>query len=201
MKKALFAVAAMTAACLSTQASAGEFFVGALAHDVTFVGEAVGSGAAGREGGVDLHLGVRSDRIESLGFLGKPQAHALLSINSEGTSNFVAAGFNWPINLGDSGFYIRPGMGIAYTDGETGLPPVNQPGISQAEIDRRLKLYYTRIDFGSKVLFEPELGFGYHLTENTSIELTYTHLSTGQIFHSGKNQGLDDFGASVNFKF
>ncbi len=201
MKKALFAAAAMIAACLSTQASAGEFFVGALQHDVTFVGEAVGSGAAGREGGVDLHLGVRSDPIESLSFIGKPQAHALLSINSEGTSNFIAAGLNWPIALGGSGFYLRPGMGIAYTDGETGLPPVNQPGISQAEIDRRLVLYYTRIDFGSKVLFEPELAFGYHLTENTSIELTYTHLSTGQIFHKGKNQGLDDFGASVNFKF
>ncbi len=85
----------------------------------------------------------------------------MVSINSENTSNFVAAGFDWRIELGKpGGFYLRPGMGLAYTDGETGLPPVNAPGLTPEEIQRRLKLYNTRIDFGSKVLFEPELALG-----------------------------------------
>jgi hypothetical protein len=202
MKKALFAAAALIAAGLSGPAAAGEFFVGALAHDVTFVGDAVGLGAAGREGGVDLHLGVRSERIEALSVIGAPQAHAFLSLNSESTSNFVAAGLNWPIDLGaDGGFYLRPGIGLAYTDGETKLPPVNAPGLSPAEIQRRLVLYNTRIDFGSKVLFEPELALGYWVTDRMAVELSYTHLSNGQIFAQGKNQGLDDFGVRLNFKF
>ena len=50
-------------------------------------------------------------------------------------------------------------------DGETGLPPVNEPGISQEEVQRRLKLYNTRIDFGSKVLFQPELNLGYRFND------------------------------------
>ncbi len=204
MKTALLAAAACAVLSLAagTAASAGELIVGAYKHDVTFIGEAVGLGAAGREDGVDLHVGYRTDRLENLRWLGKPQVHAFLSLNSENTSNFVAAGFSWPIDFGDKGgFYFRPGMGLAYTDGETNLPPVNQPGISQAEIDRRLKLYYTRIDFGSKVLFQPELNLGYRFNDRWATELSYVHLSNGQIFHQGKNQGLDDLGVRLLYAF
>ena len=202
MKKALFAVAACVAVALAAPAMAGEAFVGVYKHDVTFLGKAVGLGAAGREDGVDVHVGYRTNRIESLRWLGKPQVHAFVSINSNNTSNFVATGFDWPIELGaPGGFYLRPGFGLAYTDGAAGLPPVNQPGISQAEIDRRLVLYNTRIDFGSKVLFEPELALGYKLSDKVAAELSYTHLSNGQIFHQGKNQGLDDAGARLVYKF
>jgi lipid A 3-O-deacylase len=202
MKKALFAAVALAAASFSGAAMAGEAFIGAMKHDVTFIGDAVGLGAAGREDGVDVHLGVRSERLDGLRVLGRPSVHAFVSINSEDTSNFVAAGFNWPLDVGgEGGFYIRPGIGLAYTDGETDLPPVNEPGISQAEIQRRLVLYNTRIDFGSKVLFEPEFALGYKMTDTVSMEVAYTHLSNGQIFHKGKNQGLDDFGLRLNVKF
>lgn len=202
MKKALFAATACAAVAAAAPAFAGEVFVGVYKHDVTFVGNAVGLGAAGREDGVDVHLGYRTDKIESLRFLGKPQVHAMISINSENTSNFVAAGFDWHIELGQpGGFYLRPGMGLAYTDGETGLPPVNAPGLTPEEIQRRLKLYNTRIDFGSKVLFEPELAVGYQFNDRWSGELSYVHLSNGQIFHQGKNQGLDDAGVRLVYKF
>ncbi|WP_426030413.1 acyloxyacyl hydrolase [Caulobacter sp. DWP3-1-3b2] len=195
-------MAACIAMAVAGPALAGEAFVGVYKHDVTFLGEAVGLGAAGREDGVDVHLGYRTNRIESLRWLGKPQVHAFVSINSENTSNFVATGFDWPIELGaPGGFYLRPGFGLAYTDGAAGLPPVNQPGISQAEIDRRLVLYNTRIDFGSKVLFEPELALGYRFNDRVSAELSYTHLSNGQIFHQGKNQGLDDVGVRLVYAF
>ncbi len=46
------------------------------------------------------------------------------SVNTEGTSNFIAAGFDWRIGLGGK-FYFRPGIGLALTDGKTGLPPAN----------------------------------------------------------------------------
>ena len=202
MKKALFAAAACAAVAVAAPAFAGEAFVGVYKHDVTFIGNAVGLGAAGREDGVDVHLGYRTDRIESLRWLGKPQVHAMISINSENTSNFVAAGFDWKINLGKpGGFYLRPGMGLAYTDGKAGLPPANAPGLTDEERARRTELYYTRIDFGSKVLFEPELALGYRFNEKVSGELSYTHLSNGQIFHQGKNQGLDDVGVRLVYKF
>jgi hypothetical protein len=202
VKTALFAAAACAAVAFAAPAFAGEAFVGAYKHDVTFVGNAVGLGAAGREDGVDVHLGYRTNKIESLRWLGKPQVHAMLSVNSENTSNFVAAGFDWRIELGKpGGFYLRPGMGLAYTDGKTQLPPANAPGISDEERARRTKLYYTRIDFGSKVLFEPELALGYDINDSWSAELSYVHLSNGQIFHQGKNQGLDDAGVRLVYKF
>jgi lipid A 3-O-deacylase len=202
VNKALFAATACAVVVIAAPAFASEAFVGVYAHDVTFIGNAVGLGAAGREGGADIHLGYRTNRIESLSWLGKPQVHAMLSVNTNNTSNFVAAGFDWKINLGKpGGFYLRPGMGLAYTDGKTGLPPANAPGISQAEIDRRTYLYYHRIDFGSNVLFEPELALGYDLNDSWSAELSYTHLSNGQIFHQGKNQGLDDAGVRLVYKF
>jgi hypothetical protein len=202
MKKALFAAAACVAVALAAPAFAGEAFIGVYKHDVTFLGDAVGLGAAGREDGFDVHLGYRTNRVESLRWLGKPQVHAFVSVNSNNTSNFVATGLDWPIELGaPGGFYLRPGIGLAYTDGAAGLPPVNQPGISQAEIDRRLYLYYNRIDFGSKVLFEPELALGYRFNPKVSAELSYTHLSNGQIFHQGKNQGLDDVGVRLVYAF
>jgi len=202
VNKALFAAAACIAMAVAAPALAGEVFVGAYKHDVTFLGKAVGLGAAGREDGVDIHLGYRTDRIESLGWLGKPQVHAFVSINSENTSNFVASGFDWPIELGDpGGFYLRPGFGLAYTDGKAGLPPANAPGLTDEERARRTELYYTRIDFGSKVLFEPELALGYRFNDRVSAELSYTHLSNGQIFHQGKNQGLDDVGVRLVYAF
>lgn len=181
-------------------ARAAEIYGGLLVHDVTFVGEFFGLGAAGRESGTDLHLGLRSDRLDKLRVLGRPQAHVMVSINSNNTSNYVAAGLDWKLPLGDR-FYIRPGFGLAYTDGAAGLPPVNQPGISRAEIERRLVLYNTRIDFGSKVLFKPELALGIRLNERWAAELSYVHLSNGQIFHTGKNQGLDDAGARLVYSF
>lgn len=202
MKTALFAAVAAAALGLAAPVLAGEVFVGAYKHDVTFLGDAVGLGAAGREDGADIHIGYRTDRLENLTWLGKPQVHAFVSLNTNSTSNFVAAGFDWPIELGaPGGFYLRPGFGLAYTDGKAGLPPANAPNLTPEERARRTNLYYTRIDFGSKVLFEPELALGYKFNDSWSGELSYTHLSNGQIFHQGKNQGLDDVGVRLVYAF
>jgi lipid A 3-O-deacylase len=181
---------------LAGPAGAAELLTGVYAHDAAFIGGALGTGSADREKGADIHLGVRSDRIEALGLIGAPQAHAFVSINTNHTSDFVAAGLSWPIGLGH-GFYFRPGIGLAYTDGKTNLPPVNAPGLTPAEIQRRLTLFETRIDFGSRILFEPELALGVHLDDRWSAELSWVHISNGEIFHHGKNQGLDDAGVRV----
>ena len=183
---ALCAVFALAAA----PAQATELFGGLYGHDVTFIGETIGSGAAGREEGWDIHLGARSKPIAALARVGRPQAHAFVSLNSEKTSNFAAAGLSWRIGVSER-FYVRPGLGMGITDGKAKLPPVNQPGIPFPEILRRLKLYNTRIDFGSKVLFEPELAVGWQVTPRLAAELSWVHFSHGQILHQGKNQGID----------
>ncbi|MEY4254904.1 MAG: hypothetical protein RLZZ141_131 [Pseudomonadota bacterium] len=192
------AVLSFTLAPLSN-ARATELLVGLFAHDVTFIGDAIGVGAAGREDGTDLQIGLRSAPIDALSLIGRPQAHGLVSVNSNGTSNFAAVGLSWPIALPRQ-FYVRPGIGLAYTDGEAGLPAVNAPGLTPAEIQRRLNLYNSRIDFGSHLLFQPELSIGRVLSPRWSVELTYVHLSHGQLFAHGKNQGLDDAGLRLIYK-
>lgn len=196
----LGACAAVSVAVTAAPAAAADLILGAYGHDVTFLGEAIGSGAAGREGGVDLHIGVRSDRIEDWAWLGRPQAHGFVSLNSENTSNFVAVGLSWPIRLSERA-YFRPGLGLAYTDGEAGLPPVNAPGLTPAEVQRRLNLYNTRIDFGSQILFEPELALGWRFNDKVAGELSWVHISNAQIFSQGKNQGLDAAGVRLIYSF
>ena len=51
------------------------------------------------------------------------------------------------------------------------------------------------------ILFEPEIALGYRVTDNTSVELSYVHLSNGQIFNQGKNEGLDEVGLRFVHRF
>jgi hypothetical protein len=192
----MLALAALGALGVSAPARAAELVLGAYAHDVAFMGEAIGSGAADREKGADIQLGLRSGRIAALRRIGSPQAHAFVSINTDRTSDFAAVGLSWPIRL-TSRLYLRPGIGLAYTDGKAGLPPVNAPGLSPQEVQRRLELRDTRIDFGSHMLFEPEIALGAKLTGRWAAELSWVHISNGEIFHHGKNQGLDDVGVRM----
>jgi lipid A 3-O-deacylase len=181
---------------LAGPAAAAELITGVYIHDAAFIGGALGTGSADREKGADIELGIRSGRIEALSLIGAPQAHAFVSVNTNRTSDFVAAGLSWPVRLGER-FYFRPGIGLAYTDGKTNLPPVNAPGLTPAEVQRRLVLFETRIDFGSKILFEPELALGARFNDRWSAELSWVHISNGEVFHHGKNQGLDDAGVRV----
>jgi lipid A 3-O-deacylase len=201
MKRKILAGAAALGLLWSGAARAGEVFLGASAHNVSFIGDNIGIGAVVREGGEDIQFGYRTNKIDALWWLLKPQAYALFSLNDRGASDFYSAGLSWPVNIFHTGLYIRPGIGIAYTDGETSLPPPAQPGISPAEMQRRLFFNAHHLNFGDPIQFEPELSIGYHLNHHWSVEFSYTHISNGQIFHQGENEGLDDAGGRLIYKF
>ena len=84
MKRVLLAAAALMSLAWAGPSSAGEIFLGFYAHNVTFIGDNIGIGAVKREDGEDIHFGYRTDRIDYLWFLGKPQAYAFASINDRG---------------------------------------------------------------------------------------------------------------------
>ena len=178
---------------LAAQAQAGEVFLGGYAH---------GIGTKQAEDGFDTMVGYRTAKIDSLWYLGKPSVHFIGSVNSEVRTDFVAAGFK---------------LAAAHLPGQALLHPTRhrhrlhqreadignafEPGISAAEKARRQRLTATRIDFGSNAVFEPELALGYHFTPKLSAELSFVHLSNGQILHQGKNQGMDDVGARITYRF
>jgi hypothetical protein len=57
----------------------------------------------------------------------------------------------------------------------------------------------TRIDLGSRVLFEPELAVGLRLNPQLAAELSWVHVSHAQLF-GGQNPGMDFLGARVVLK-
>ena len=155
-------------------AHAGEVFGGLYVHGVDTPLTLGGS----PEGGVDVQLGYRGGPIIRNT---KLEPYVFGALNSQGDTSYAAAGVSW--KFGDR-FYIRPGIGLAVHTG------------SSAELDNSSN---DRIEFGSRILFEPELGIGARINDRMTIEASWVHLSHATLF-GGQNPGIDNIGARLNFK-
>ena len=181
MRTSLLAVS-LACGLAAAPAHAGEVIGGLYAHAV----ETPFTFDTG-EGGVDAQIGIRSDPIEGLAFVGKPQAHLFGSVNSkEGGTDFVAAGLSWRLGLGGGPLYLRPGIGLALH---------NAPSL-RVDPDTRI-----RTDLGSRVLFEPEIAIGAQLSRDLSLEASWVHISNAQIFDSEQNPGIDMMGLRLGMRF
>jgi len=173
--KALIMTGLMVAiATAATPAQAGELFGGLYVHGVDTPLTLGGS----PEGGVDLQLGFRGGPIIAGTGL---EPYVFGALNSKGDTSYAAAGLSW--KFGDR-IYIRPGLGIAVHSGST------------RNFDNP---FNDKIEFGSRVLFEPELGIGARISERMTIEASWVHLSPATLF-GRQNPGLDTIGARINFK-
>jgi lipid A 3-O-deacylase len=167
---ALSAVAALLLA--SSPARAGEVFGGLYVHDVD-----TPLTLSGVEGGADVQLGWRG------GLIGRTplQPYAFVAVNTAGETHYAAAGIS--AKFGDR-IFIRPGVGLAVHTGSAANFEDPDNG---------------KIDFGSRVLFEPELGIGARINDRTTIEASWVHMSTAQLFGK-QNPGIDNFGVRLSFK-
>ncbi|HEX8262391.1 MAG TPA: acyloxyacyl hydrolase [Allosphingosinicella sp.] len=172
--KPILPVAALALALAAAPAEGAELFGGLYVHDVD-----TGLTKSGIEEGVDFELGWRGARIGFLRALGGPRPQALVSVNSAGNTHFAAAGIGWKIGRR---VYLRPAIGIAVHTGPGRVVPGDD-----------------RIDFGSRILFAPELGAGARLTDRISVEASWVHLSHGQLF-GPQNPGLDTIGVRFNYR-
>lgn len=172
-----FAVAscvALAIATVPTSASAGEIFGGLYAHNVdtplTLDGHT--------ESGVDFQLGWRGKGIAPL-FGSELQPYVFGALNSAGNTSYAALGLS--AKFGGQ-VYIRPGLGIAVHTGSAAKfeDPTNH-----------------KIEFGSRVLFEPELGIGVQVAPRISAEASWVHMSHAQVF-GHQNPGIDNIGVRVN---
>ncbi len=169
MKAALLFLASIAAA---SPAAAGELFGGLYVHDVD-----TPLTKSGVEGGADVQLGWRGGRIG-----GTPlQPYIFGAVNTAGETNYAAAGIS--AKFGHR-FYVRPGLGIAVHTGSAKNfeDPTNG-----------------KVDFGSRVLFEPELGIGADINDRLSIEGSWVHMSHAQLF-GRQNPGMDNIGVRLNLK-
>ena len=78
--------------------------------------------------------------------------------------------------------YIRPGLGIAVHTGSA---------------KKFQDLSNDKIDFGSRVLFEPEIAIGAQINGRLSIEASWVHMSHAQFF-ARQNPGIDNLGVRLN---
>ena len=167
--------AALALAVAASPAQAQELFGGLYVHDVD-----TGLTKSGIEDGVDVELGWRGRKIGFLDSVGGPRPHAFVSVNSVGDTHFASAGISWKIG---GRVYLRPGIGLAVHTGPGRVVPGDE-----------------RIDFGSRILFAPELGAGIEVSDRVSVEASWVHLSHAQLF-GPQNPGLDTIGVRLNYRF
>lgn len=161
---------AVIATLAASPAHAGEVFGGLYKHAV----DTPLSLEGGREQGLDVQLGYRGGRLfPKLGL----QPYIFGALNTAGDTSYAAAGLSW--KFGDR-IFIRPGLGLAVHTG------------SAQTFDRP-----DRIAFGSRVLFEPELGVGLRLAPRATLEASWVHMSHATLF-SGQNPGIDNIGARLS---
>jgi hypothetical protein len=164
------AILALAAAAVAAPAHAGEVFGGLYVHDID-----TPLTKSGVEGGTDVQLGWRGGRIGRTPL----QPYVFGALNTAGETSYAAAGLS--MKFGKT-VYVRPGLGIAIHNGSAKNfeDPTNG-----------------KIDFGSRVLFEPELGIGAHVNNRLSIEASWVHMSHAQIF-GRQNPGIDNIGVRLN---
>ncbi|HEU4499911.1 MAG TPA: acyloxyacyl hydrolase [Sphingomicrobium sp.] len=162
-------------ACLavSSPAHAGELFGGVYVHDIDSP-----LTKSGIEDGVDAQLGYRWDRIGRTPL----QPYLFGALNTSGETHYAVAGLSAKFG---KRFYVRPGLGIAIHSGD------NQDFEDPFDDD---------VEFGTSVLFAPEVGVGFSINERASVEASLVHLSHAQIF-GGQNPGIDNVGIRFNWKF
>jgi lipid A 3-O-deacylase len=165
---AILGSVALAAAAIPQTARAGEVFGGVYLHDVKLPTD-----KSGIEGGLDLQVGYRGGRIA----LTPLQPYIFGALNSAGQTSYAAVGLS--AKFGHS-IYIRPGLGVAIHNGSAG------------------KFFRTdKIAFGSRVLFEPEIGVGTRINDRLSIEASWVHMSHAQLF-GRENPGIDNLGLRLN---
>ena len=155
-----------------TAAHAGEFFGGVYVHDVKLPTD-----KSGIEGGMDFQLGYRGGGIAHTPL----EPYVFGALNTAGKTDYAAIGLSAKFG---GALYVRPGLGLAIHTGSARNfeDPSND-----------------KIEFGSRILFEPELGIGTEINDRLSVEVSLVHMSHAQIF-GRENPGIDNLGVRLNLK-
>lgn len=164
-----FALVALAVA-LAAPAQAGDLFGGLYVHDVKTPLD-----QSGIEDGTDVMIGYRGGRMGPTPL----QPYIFGALNSAGDTSYAAVGLS--AKFGDR-FYIRPGLGIAIHNGSA---------------TKFQDLTNDKIDFGSRILFEPEVGIGARLNDRLSVEASWVHMSHATLF-GRQNPGVDNIGVRLN---
>jgi hypothetical protein len=157
-----------------------ELKIGALGHDLGFLGHHI-------EGGADVNGEILFTPPDFLSIIGSPRPHLGGDVNTAGNTNDFYFGLTWGITLiqnlfghGD-GIFLNGSLGGAYQDGYENSSPPN-----------RKKL-------GSAILFRESAELGYQLTPTIDISAFLEHISNANL--ATHNAGITSAGGRIGFKF
>ena len=157
-----------------------EVKIGGLAHDVTFGGRHVESGA-------DVNIEMLFTPPDILRFIGSPRPHIGADINTSGNTSDGYFGLTWGIMLiqslfgADDGIFANGSLGGAVHDGYIDSAP---PG---------------RKRLGSRILFRESAELGYQINPTLSVSAIVDHISNANL--GNHNAGITSAGARLGFKF
>jgi len=194
MKSSIAYLALCTALVLGVPATAisgelEEVRLNILTHDVNLTG----NGAGGKESGTDIQAELVFSSPSFLSWAGSPRPYLNGSLNTSGETNFGGAGLAWQKDF-TSAIYGEFDFGLAIHDGIVHLP-------ADPADPNRIRLDASRVILGSRVLFRPTFVLGLHLNQQWDAAFVFEHLSHGQILASGRNEGLDNIGVRLSYKF
>jgi hypothetical protein len=115
-------------------------------------------------------------------WIGSPRPSVGGLVNLAGYESLVHAGLDWHLPIGSTPFYLEAGVGLGTHNGYLTNPP---PGYHE---------------LGCRFLVHYQYGAGMNLTPNVTLTLQWQHMSN-ILFGCGLNQGLNDLGLEVGWKF
>ena len=179
----------MSAATPAFAGGVEEVKVGALAHNICITN----CKNADKENGpvVDIQVNFKSPGF--LGWAFSPQPYVAIAPNVSGDTSFAAVGLEWNFEFAD-GWAFVPGFGYAVHDGEVkNAYPNGDPRATAFANDHVL--------YGSRDLFRTTLALQREFGARWTGEVVYAHYSHGQILGSGRNQGTDQAGVRIGYRF
>lgn len=185
---ASLALAAVPVAAASAQI-VDEVRVGVTQHNVCIAN----CDNAEKEDGPNINGEIVFGSPDLLNVIWSPRPYVMASVNTAGDTSFGGAGLHWNWDFAE-GWSLEPGVGYVLHDGELTFPfPQGDP--------RNDPVSETTVFFGSRDLFRTSLSLNRDFGEKWGAQLMYEHLSHGQILGSGRNQGIDNVGVRLSYRF
>ncbi|NBC20077.1 MAG: hypothetical protein GVY06_03365 [Alphaproteobacteria bacterium] len=148
---------------------------------------------ADKEDGPNLEGELVLASPQILEFALSPRPFIVGSVNTAGKTSYGGAGLAWQFGFAGD-WHFEPALAYVIHDGAVESPfPQGDP--------RSDAFSQENVLFGSEDLFRTSFSLGRDFGDNWGGQLTYEHLSHGQILGDGRNQGIDNIGLRLFWRF
>ena len=122
-----------------------------------------------------------------------PKPYIMGSTSLQGDTSFGGFGLHWSFPVAGK-WAFEPSFGYIIHDGvlESPYPQGDPRGDAYTE---------DHVLLGSRDLFRTTFSAHREFNDTWGMELMYEHLSHGQVLGNGRNQGLDNVGVRVSYRF